>query len=316
MRRYQSPISISDEARGATAAIGNFDGVHKGHQSIITQARDWARVEDRPLAVMTFEPHPRDYFAALTGQSAPALRLMTAETRARRLESLGVDILFEIPFDADLAALSDEAFAREKIVAACGISRVVVGQDFRFGRGRRGDGAILTRLGQTMGFEVRVCGMFDLAGERVSSTLIRTALSEGRVRDAASMLGQWHQIEGPVLHGEKRGRALGYPTANLAIADLHQPYFGVYAVIVEVLEGAHAGTYSGVSSIGVRPMFGQNAPNCETFIFDFDGDLYGTKISVGLVELLRPEQKFTDLDQLVFQMGEDSRQARLILDTL
>jgi riboflavin kinase/FMN adenylyltransferase len=153
----------------------------------------------------------------------------------------------------------------------------------------------------------------DLGAGEVSSTAIRAALSEGRPRDAAAMLGHWHRIEGPVIRGDQRGRDLGYPTANMSIAGLHPPRFGVYAVKVEVLSGPYAGSYDGAASIGVRPMFGQNLPNCETFLFDFTGDLYGSEMSVALVEYLRPEMRFESLEALIVQMGDDCDRARAIL---
>jgi riboflavin kinase/FMN adenylyltransferase len=190
---------------------------------------------------------------------------------------------------------------------------VVIGADFRFGKGRAGDAAMLEELGRAHGFGVTASPLIALDAGEVSSTAIRHALSEGRPRDAAAMLGHWHRLEGEVIHGEKRGRELGYPTANIGVAGLHMPRFGVYAVKVDVLEGPHAGTYDGAASIGVRPMFGENQPNCETFLFDFKGDLYGAEISVALVEYLRGEEKFDGLDALIAQMDADCARAREVL---
>jgi riboflavin kinase/FMN adenylyltransferase len=221
--------------------------------------------------------------------------------------------LYEVPFNAALAALAAEDFARVVVAERLGLAHVVVGADFRFGRGRTGDAAMLAALGARFGFGVTVAGMVDLGAGEVSSTAIRAALSEGRPRDAAAMLGHWHRIEGPVIRGDQRGRDLGYPTANMSIAGLHPPRFGVYAVRVEVLAGPFAGTYGGAASIGVRPMFGQNLPNCETFLFDFTGDLYGAELSVALVEFLRPELTFDSLDALIAQMGADCDRAKAIL---
>jgi riboflavin kinase/FMN adenylyltransferase len=164
-----------------------------------------------------------------------------------------------------------------------------------------------------MGCGVTIAPMKSIATAEVSSTTIRTALTEGRPRDAAAMLGHWHRIEGDVIRGEQRGRELGYPTANMSTTDLHQPKFGVYAVKANVLNGPHEGSYNGAASIGVRPMFGENVPNCETFIFDFKGDLYGATISIALVDYLRPELKFDGLDALITQMDADCVQAREIL---
>ncbi len=295
--------------RGAAAAIGNFDGVHLGHLTVIDRARAEADRLGVPLGVMTFEPHPRSYFAPNT----PPFRLMNATARAHRLEKLGVECLFELPFDERLAALTPEAFAREVISVGLGLSHVVIGADFRFGKGRAGDAETLRALGETYGFGVTVAPLVSLDAGEVSSTAIRQAITEGRPRDAADMLGHWHRLEGVVSHGEKRGRELGYPTANMSIDGLHPPRFGVYAVKVDVLDGPHAGSYDGAASIGIRPMFGENHPNCETFLFDFSGNLYGAEISVALVEYLRGEEKFDGLPALIAQMDADCARARKVL---
>ncbi|WP_348655906.1 riboflavin biosynthesis protein RibF, partial [uncultured Sulfitobacter sp.] len=264
IRDYQF-VSASDQ--GATAAIGNFDGVHLGHRSVIDMAR--AALPDAPLGVVTFEPHPREYFAP----DAPPFRLMGAEARAHQLQKIGVDKLYELGFDAALSGLSPRAFAQEVIVDGLGLRHVVVGADFRFGKARAGTADQLQAFGAEMGFGVTIAPLMAKGPDTVSSTAIRNALTEARPRDAAAMLGHWHRVEGPILHGEKRGRELGYPTANMSIDGLHPPAFGVYAVLVDVLEGPQAGRYHGVASLGVRPMFGENKANLETFIFDFKGDL-------------------------------------------
>ncbi|MEM1100361.1 MAG: bifunctional riboflavin kinase/FAD synthetase [Pseudomonadota bacterium] len=312
MERLSTLTDIPEAARGASVAIGNFDGVHLGHQSVI----DLARRDGMPLGILTFEPHPRHYFADLAGKDLPAFRLMGPDAKANRMEKLGVDFVYEVPFDAALAALTPEAFVEDIIVTGVGARHVVVGADFRFGKARAGTAETLKSLAAGHGVDVTIAPMVEAASTRVSSTNIRTALAEGRPRDAATMLGHWHRLVGPVIHGDARGRTLGYPTANMALGALHQPAFGVYAVLVDVLDGPHAGSYHGASSIGVRPMFGENAANCETHIFDFKGDLYGAMISVGLVEHLRGEQKFASVDALVAQMGADCGRARTILEAL
>jgi len=295
--------------RGASAAIGNFDGVHLGHQAVIDIARAEAQRIGAPLGILTFEPHPREYFTP----DGPPFRLMNAEAKCHRLEKLGVEILYELSFNAALSALSPEAFARQVIHDGLGIAHVVVGRDFHFGKDRRGTAADLQIFGAEMGFGVTVADLIETGGIEVSSTRIREALTEGRPRDAAAMLGHWHRIAGAVERGDQRGRLLGYPTANMSIAGLHPPRYGVYAVEVRVQEGPHAGDYHGVASLGVRPMFGENQPNIETFVFDFSGDLYGTHLSVALIEFLRPELKFDSVEALVEQMDRDSLQARSIL---
>ena len=193
------------------------------------------------------------------------------------------------------------------------LAHVVVGADFCFGKGRAGDAADLVAFGREMGFGVTIAELLEGDDGEVSSTAIRNALSEGRPRDAARMLGHWHRIDGPVIGGEQRGRDLGYPTANMSIEGLHPPKFGVYAVEVTVKEGPHEGRYNGVASLGVRPMFGVNKPNFETNIFDFSGDLYGARISVGLVAYQRPEVKFEGIEALIAQMDNDKAEARRIL---
>ena len=307
LRDYQF-VDPSD--RGAVAAIGNFDGVHLGHQSVIDLAR--SRAPEKPLGILTFEPHPRAYFAP----DAAPFRLMSSKARASRLEKLGVELVFELNFNAALAALTPAEFAQRVIADGFGLSHVIVGSDFCFGKGRSGTAEDLQHFGRDMGFDVTIAPLLERADKTISSTAIRQALSAGNPRAAADMLGHWHRIEGPVISGEQRGRELGYPTANMSIEGLHPPAFGVYAVLVDVLSGPHEGSYHGVASLGVRPMFGENIPNLETFVFDFQGDLYGTPLSVALIEHLRPEEKFDSLDALITQMDADSVRAREILAAL
>lgn len=300
------------EDRGASAAVGNFDGVHIGHVSVIDLARAEAEKLGAPLGVVTFEPHPRQYFSP---DSAP-FRLMNPEAREFRLQKLNVDILYELNFNAALASLSPEDFASQVLVDGLGLRHVVVGRDFRFGQGRVGDVAMLADFGDRMGFGVTIAPLVTTGTKEVSSTAIRIALSQGRPEDAAAKLGHWHRMEGPVISGEQRGRVMGYPTANMSIDDLHPPKQGVYAVLVDVKTGPHKGSYFGAASLGVRPMFGENKPNLETFLFDFSGDLYGAELSVGLVSYLRPEVKFEGMDALIAQMDKDCVQARDILAKL
>lgn len=307
MRIHQHWQGLDPSARGASVAMGNFDGVHLGHQAVIAQAAQHGR-----LGIITFEPHPREYFAP----AAPAFRLMNSETRANRLAKLGVSDLFELPFDAQLANLTPEGFAREVLAEGLGISHVVVGADFCFGKGRAGQASDLQATGKTYGFGVTIAELVRAEGTEISSTAIRTALAEGKPRSAAAMLGHWHRIDGEVIHGEKRGRELGYPTANMSVSGLHLPKLGVYAVKIDVLTGPQSGSYLGAASLGVRPMFGENMPNLETYIFDFKGDLYGHHVSVGLIDYLRPEMKFDGLPGLLAQMAQDVAQSRAILSAL
>ena len=310
MKRITTLADITPSDRGAFAAIGNFDGVHLGHQAVLDLTRAAAAQRGVPLGVLTFEPHPREVF----NPDAPPFRLMNAEARAHRLSKLGVDLLFELPFDERLHGLTHPEFCQRVIADGLGLGGVTVGADFCYGKGRTGNVTTLRDAGRSLGFDVEVADLLGNGdGQRVSSTAIRDALSAGEPRKAAAMLGHWHRIEGPVEHGAKRGRTLGYPTANMGISELHQPRYGVYAVLVEVVTGPHAGNYRGVASMGLRPMFGETVPNIETFLFDFSGDLYDAHLSVGLVHYLRPEMKFASLEDLIAQMDADSARAREIL---
>ena len=303
---------VSPADKGASVAIGNFDGVHLGHMVVIERARETATKFGVDSGVLTFEPHPRELFQP----DADPFRLMSSETRAHRLEKLGLDCLYEIGFTQGLAQMTADEFAKEVISEGLGLTHVVVGEDFRFGKGREGDAQMLERLGMRYGFGVSIAELMHLDVGEVSSTAIREALSEGRTRDAAKMLGHWHRVDGPVIQGDQRGRDLGYPTINMSIEGLHPPKFGVYAVQVDVLSGPHKGLYQGAASIGVRPTFGINTPNIETYLFDFQGDLYGAEVSVALVQYLRSEEKFDNLEALIAQMDSDVSAARKILADL
>lgn len=307
MQIHQDFQWLDPNARGASVAMGNFDGVHLGHASVIDLARGHG-----PLGIITFEPHPRQFFAP----AAPPFRLMNAEARANRLAKLGVEHLFQLPFNRALSALSPKEFAGKVLADGLGISHIVVGADFCFGKGRTGTADDLRTLGDRFGFATTIAPLVAIGGREVSSTAIRQALTDGRPRDAADMLGHLHRIEGEVIHGEKRGRELGFPTANMALSGLHLPRFGVYAVKVDVLTGPHAGSYMGAASLGVRPMFQGEVPNLETFLLDFKGDLYGHHLSIALVDYLRPELKFDGLPALIEQMDADCAKARQILSAL
>ena len=309
IRDYQF-VKSSD--KGASVAVGNFDGVHLGHQHVIDLARLWGIKNKSPLGVLTFEPHPRSYFSP----HAASFRLMSSDAKATRLNKLNVEKLYELNFNKTLSSLTPFDFADQVISKGLGLRHLVVGEDFCFGKGRSGTVKDLISLGSSMGFEVTVSELMETEIGQVSSTSIRNALAEGRPKDAAKQLGHWHRIEGVVIGGEQRGRELGYPTANMSLDGLHLPHLGVYAVLVDVLNGEHVGSYNGVASLGVRPMFGNNTPNLETFIFDFSGDLYGATLSVALVDFMRPEKKFDSLENLIDQMDKDSLKSKEILKSL
>ncbi len=312
MRIVEHWQGLAPTDRGAALALGNFDGVHLGHQAVIDLARTAASRLDAPLGILTFEPHPRQFFNPV----APAFRLMNAASRAHRLEKLGVSHLYQLPFTAALAGMTAEAFVRDVLALGLGVRQVVVGTDFRFGKGRTGTATDLAAIGSALGFATTIADLVAHGGTEVSSTSIRAALSDGRPRDAAAMLGHWHRIEGTVIHGEKRGRTLGFPTANMALTGLHLPRLGIYAVKADVLTGPQTGSYFGAASLGTRPMFGDNQPNLETYLLDFTGDLYGQSLSVALVDFLRPEATFASLDAFLAQMQADCDMARQILTSL
>ncbi len=309
MKLHRTYSGLAPQDRGASVAIGNFDGVHLGHQSVLALARAAAAGHGSDFGVITFEPHPRQFF----NPQGAAFRLMTADARVRRMEKLGVEQFYELPFNSDMAGLTPETFVQEVLVEGLGVRHVVTGSDFRFGRKRGGDVDLLARLGTIHGFDVTAAPLVSDGDGDFSSTAIRTALSEGRPAEAARILGHWHRIEGEVRHGDKRGRTLGFPTINLGLDGLHLPRFGVYAVIVDVLEGAHRGTYAGAGSIGERPTFGVNAPNLEVNVLNFSGDLYGTRVSVALIEFLRPELKFDTVADLVARMSHDVQEAGSVI---
>lgn len=309
MRTISFWDGLKNDDRGASVAIGNFDGVHLGHQAVIDIARTQAQRTGAPLGVVTFEPHPREYF----NPQSPPFRLMNSEARENRFDKMGVDRLYQLPFDGVLANLSPPDFARQVLCEGLGLSHVVVGADFQFGRDRKGTVSDLKTFGKDLGFDVTVAELLHTDGIEVSSTAIRNALSDGRPRDAAAMLGHWHRIDGEVLGGDQRGRDMGYPTTNMSINRLHPPKFGVYAVLADVLTGPHKGMYHGAASVGTRPTFGDNKPNLETFLFDFSEDLYDEHLSIAFIEYLRPELKFDSLDALVAAIDDDCARSRKIL---
>lgn len=296
---------LAADLRGTSAAIGNFDGVHRGHQALIADARK----AGGPVGVISFEPHPRSFFQS----DAPPFRLTTSSEKARRLQRHGVDVLYQLPFNGDLAGQQAEDFVTDVLIGGLEIRHLVIGADFHFGKARKGDPVLLRKMGLELGFGVTI---HDLIGDETgefASTAIRAMVQEGRCAEAAQQLGCWHTVSGPVVMGDQRGRDLGYPTANLAYGEQLIPKYGIYAAWVEVLEGPHQGVYPGVASLGERPTFGVNAPNFEVHLFDFAGDLYGNEISVSLVQWQRGEVAFEGVEKLVTQMDRDSEEARGIL---
>jgi riboflavin kinase / FMN adenylyltransferase len=302
--------NASDDARGAVVAAGNFDGVHLGHQAVLGEAKALARRLDAPFAVLTFEPHPRVVFQP----GLPPFRLTPFRAKSRELETLGVDLLFTLHFDLAFAQKTAEEFVAEVLVAGLGIKAVVVGYDFVFGNKRRGTAELLKTEGSKHGFDVKVVAPVSAAGGVVySSTHIREHLVAGRPRDAAALLGRPWEIDGRVDVGDKLGRTIGFPTANIDLADYLRPAPGVYAVRAGIEEGGKTEWHDGAANLGWRPTVGGKDLRLEAHLFDFSGDLYGKHLRVAFIERLRPEQRFAGLDALKAQIAADCQKAREIL---
>ncbi|MDO9586860.1 MAG: bifunctional riboflavin kinase/FAD synthetase [Brevundimonas sp.] len=298
---------LPEDLRGAAVAIGAFDGVHRGHQAVIATARAAARSLGAPLGVVSFDPHPRRWFQP----DAAPFRLMTPAQMARALEPLGVDRLYLLPFDAEMAALSDEAFARTVLADGLGIRHAAVGFDFTYGKGRTGSPEGLRRQGEALGFSVSVADRIDDPdGLKLSSSAVREAVRAGDMTRAAAILGRPFAIEGQVVHGDKRGRTIGIPTANIRMGDYMRPAYGVYATRTRLPDGR---VIDGVANLGVRPMFEIDQPLLEVWLFDFDEDLYGQTLETELVAFLRGEMTFDGLDALKVQIRADADAARAAL---
>lgn len=298
--------NLRSRHRGCALTIGNFDGVHLGHQGVLRQLRARAAERALPSCVVTFEPHPREFFSP---EQAPA-RLSRLRDKHEVLAALGVERLLLLRFDARLAGLEPQAFIDELLVAGLGAHHVVVGDDFRFGRGRRGDHAWLQRAGPGGGFTVEAATTCELDGERVSSTRVRRALADGDLEYAVRLLDGPYTIRGRVIRGEQLGRRLGYPTANIALDRYRLPLTGIFAVLAWDACGRR---FPGVANLGWRPTVGGTRPLLEVHAFDFDGDLYGAHLRVQLLARLRPEQRFDSLAALTERMHEDARAARAVL---
>ncbi|MBI1199639.1 MAG: bifunctional riboflavin kinase/FAD synthetase [Phenylobacterium sp.] len=294
--------------RGAALAMGNFDGVHLGHQKVIELAARAAEDLSAPLGVITFDPHPRVYFRP----DEPAFRLMKTDQQARALEKLNVDMLYVLPLTAELAGMTDREFATRVLHEGLGARHVAVGFDNSFGKGRTGTPRTMKAYGQEMGFGVSVAEPVGDGGvAKFSSTAVRDALREGRPEVAAEVLGRPFAIEGPVQRGRQLGRKLGFPTANVDLADYVTPRFGVYATRTRLSDGREL---AGVANIGVNPtVTGVTKPLLEVWLFDFDEDIYDRVIETDLIAFLRPEEKFSSLEVMTQQVMADAARAREIL---
>ena len=287
---------------GAVVAIGNFDGVHRGHRMVIAAALARAAASGRKAAALTFAPHPREFFQP----NVPLFNLSGERNKLRLLAATGLDGTIVMPFNAELAATPAVDFVERILVGRFGIAGVAIGFDFHFGQKRQGSPEFLAEQGRRLGFPVDIVPKFEDEGRPVSSGAVRAALAEGRVVEAAELLGAPWFVTGEVIHGEKRGRELGFPTANIRLDPACGLKHGIYAVRTEV-----AGKrYDGVASFGVRPMFDHGAPLLEVFLFDFAGDLYGRTVDVALIGWVRPELKFDTIDDLKRHMADDVAKAR------
>lgn len=292
--------------QGAAVALGNFDGVHLGHREVIAGAVEAGKRLGAPVGVISFDPHPRRLFQP----DEPAFRLMTTEQQARVLEAMGVDRFYVLPFDFEMANFSDRDFALKVLHEGLGVRHVAVGFDISFGKGRTGSPALMKAYGDEMGFSVSVAEAVGEGAEKYSSTGVREALRDGRPQDAAAILGQPFAIEGVVRRGQQLGRTLGFPTANVFMADYVAPRKGVYATRTRLPDGR---VVPGVANIGNNPTTGEVETRLEVWLFDFDEDLYGQVIETQLIAFLRPEEKFGSIDAMVEQIRVDERQARAIL---
>ncbi|MDZ4761376.1 MAG: bifunctional riboflavin kinase/FAD synthetase [Alphaproteobacteria bacterium] len=310
MRVIPYHSAIPPDLRGASAALGNFDGLHAGHREVIAQARKTAAFLNAPLIVATFEPSPRLHFQP----NAVPFRLMTARRRAIELAGLGVDACCLLRFDAEMASMTDREFAQHVLRDQLGLRAVAVGFDFRFGKGRTGAAETLRRLGEELGFETSIVEEVAEDGRKVSSTGIRQMIQNGDMRGAGAALGGYWIVDAVVEHGEKRGRSLGFPTANLSLGDIVSPAHGVYAVWARLDE--ESAWRPGVASFGRTPTTGLRDPLLEVVIFDFAGDLYGRRLHVAFAAHLRPEIKFEGIEALVEQMRDDAAEARAALGVL
>ncbi len=305
LRDIAAPPAFKGALQRPVITLGNFDGVHRGHRVVIDRAIALAQRLGRPSAALTFEPSPRAFFRP----DEPNFRIASARSRLRLFAGTELDGVIVLDFNATLASIEAEDFIAHLLVDRIGISGAVVGFDFHFGRNRKGTPEFLKAEGARLGFAVDVVEAVTDTKRRFSSGGARAALAEGDVADAADILGYPWFVSGEVIHGEKRGRDLGFPTANLRLDPGCALRHGIYAVRVDV-DGKR---YGGVASFGRRPTFDNGAALLEAFLFDFKGDLYGKVIDVAFIGWIRPEEKFTSIDDLVVRMNEDARQAKTML---
>lgn len=304
---FQGWRDLDADAKGASIALGNFDGVHRGHRQVIAAAAKAARALHVPLGVISFDPHPRRWFQP----DVEPFRLLNSDQLGRALDGLGVDRLYVLPFDAEMAGLSDEAFTQQVLADGLGARHVAAGFDISFGKGRSGNPARLQASGERLGFGVSIAApLTDAQGGKCSSSAIRQALRAGEMEKAAELLGRPFAIEGVVVEGNKLGRTIGFPTANILMEEYARPAFGIYSARTRLADGRDV---PGVAYFGRRPTVNGVDVRLEVNLFDFDEDLYGQTLEVDLVSLIRGDEKFNTLDAMVAQMEIDKLAARRML---
>jgi riboflavin kinase/FMN adenylyltransferase len=305
MQRLTLDRPVPDVLRGAVVALGNFDGFHLGHQAVVGRAVQRGAHEQRPVIVATFDPHPVRHFRP----DVPPFRLTTLDQRQRLFEHAGADAMLVFQFDGMLASTTAEDFVARILGEQIGAAAVVTGEDFTFGKGRGGNANVLRLLGKACGIDAEAVAPISLDGEQISSSRIREALQAADPHTATRLLARPFAIEGEVIHGNKRGRELGWPTANMKLGNYLRPSYGIYAVRARLADGSDR---DGVANVGQRPMF-EPEELLEVHLFDFEGDLYGQTVEVDLHHYLRPEAKFGGLDELAAQIGRDAERARELL---
>ena len=307
MERLSLDQTVPGRFRAGIVALGNFDGFHLGHQAVAAEAVEWARAENRPAIVATFDPHPVRHFAP----HVPWFRLTALDQREELFEAAGAEAMLVFHFDGALAGMPAEAFVGDLLARHIGAAGVVTGEDFTFGKGRGGNVAVLAEEGAKHGIAARAVGPVNQGATAVSSSRIRDALKAGDCETATRLMTRPFAVRGIVQHGDKRGREIGFPTANLELGTYLRPRYGIYAVTGRILDTGEV--LKGAANLGIRPTFDPPKELLEPYFFDFDSDLYGREIEVALHHFLRPEAKFADLVELQAQMAHDCARARELL---
>jgi riboflavin kinase/FMN adenylyltransferase len=306
MKRVGGDQIVEEALRGGVVALGNFDGFHLGHQAVVGRAVELAKAQGRPAIVATFDPHPVRYFKP----DVPPFRLTSLDQRQRLFAAAGADAILVFRFDAELAGVSAHDFITDRLITRAGAAGVVTGEDFTFGKGRGGNTAVLAELGGAQGLTVESVGPVSEGGEIISSSRIRAALHTGDCTTATRLLTRPFAIQSSVIHGDKLGRTIGFPTANVDMTDYVRPRYGIYAVRGRLPDGR---MLDGAANLGIRPTFDPPKELLEPYFFDFSGDLYGQQIEVELHSFIRPEAKFDSLEALTAQMDRDCDTARDLL---